>query len=102
MTKKSVDMNNYNHKPDGPNGSPNKKVQKELESASGNWLNTDTKGQIRKDYSNYNQKHMRQNELQSTLDIHGYQATQNRAAPENDFAPQQYNNEEVRATQQKK
>lgn len=59
MTKKSIDMNNYNHKPDGPNGSPNKKVSKELESASGNWLNTDTKGQIRKDYSNYNQKNMK-------------------------------------------
>ena len=26
MTKKSIDMNNYNHKPDGPHGSPNKKV----------------------------------------------------------------------------
>jgi len=54
MTKKAVDMNNLGHKPDGPHGSPHKKVNRELESASGNWLNTDTKGQINKDYSNYN------------------------------------------------
>ena len=44
MTKKTIDMDNYNHKSDGPNGSPNKKVNKGLESASGNWLNTDVKG----------------------------------------------------------
>ncbi|MEC8142305.1 MAG: hypothetical protein VX071_02305, partial [Candidatus Thermoplasmatota archaeon] len=72
MTKKAVDMNNYNHRPDGPTGSPKKKPSKELGSASGNWLNTDTKGQISKDYSNYNQKNMRQSELTSALDGHGY------------------------------
>lgn len=106
MTKKSVDMNNYNHKPDGPNGSPNKKVQKELESASGNWLNTDTKGQIRKDYSNYNQKNMKQNEMQSSLDIHGYKPAQAAAktptaASANDWKPD-YKNDGVRKTQQQK
>ena len=81
MTKKSIDMNNYNHKPDGPHGSPHKKVQKELESASGNWLNTDTKGQIRKDYTDYNQKNMKQNEMQSSLDIHGYQPKKTDGTP---------------------
>lgn len=103
MTKKSIDMNNYNHKPDGPNGSPNKKVNKELESASGNWLNTDTKGQIRKDYTNYNQKNMKQSELTSSLDIHGYTPTQAppakpaSAAPSNNWKPD-YKNEGVRKT----
>jgi hypothetical protein len=103
MTKKSIDMNNFNHKgTDKPPGSPNKKINREIGSASGNWLNTDTKGQISKDYTNYNQKNMRQNELTSTLDGHGFVATQNRAAPPNDPAPQQqqYKNEGVRATQQ--
>lgn len=60
MTKKSIDMNNLRHRgTDQLPGSPNKKVSKELGSASGNWLNTDTKGQINKDYTNYNQKNMR-------------------------------------------
>ena len=104
MTKKSVDMNNYNHKPDGPHGSPNKKVQKELESASGNWLNTDTKGQIRKDYTDYNQKNMKQNEMQSSLDIHGYQPkrAEGPAPAENTNWKPDYKNEQVRKTQQQK
>ena len=52
-------MNNYNHKPDGPVGSPNKKIRSDIGSASGNWINTDTKGQIKKDYTDYNQKSMK-------------------------------------------
>ena len=59
MTKKTIDMNNYNHKPDGPVGSPNKKIRSDIGSASGNWINTDTKGQIKKDYTDYNQKSMK-------------------------------------------
>lgn len=75
MTKNKIDMNNLNHKgTDKLPGSPNKKVNRELESASGNWLNTDTKGQIKKDYSQYNQKNMRQSELSSALDGHSYAA----------------------------
>lgn len=54
MTKNRIDMDNLGHKKDGPIGSPNKKVNRELTSGSGNWLDTDTKGQIGKDYSNYN------------------------------------------------
>merc|ERR1719454_1814373 len=104
MTKKAVDMNNLGHKPDGPpTGSPHKKVNRELGSASGNWLNTDTKGQISKDYSNYNQKNMRQSELTSALDDHGYARPGAGAnVPSNDPAPAQYRNTEVRQTQQAK
>lgn len=104
MTKKAVDMNNLGHKPDGPLGSPKKKAQnKDLGSASGNWLNTDTKGQISKDYSNYNQKNMRQSELQSSLDGHGYAVSGAGAnVPVNDPAPAQYRNSNVRRTQQTK
>ena len=72
MTKKAIDMNNLGHKGDRPVGSPNKKVNKELESASGNWLNTDTRGQISKNYDDYDQRNMRQSELVSSLDGHGY------------------------------
>ena len=100
MTKKSIDMNNLNHRSDKPVGSPNKKVNKELESASGNWLNTDTRGQINKDHSNYNQKNQRQNELASSLDGHGFAAS----APQqkgNDWQPT-YVNKDVRKTQQQK
>lgn len=62
MQKKQVDMNNIMHRPEA-RGTPNKKINKEISSASGNWLVTDTKGQIGKDGSNYNQKNMRQNEM---------------------------------------
>jgi len=55
-------MNNIMHRPEA-RGTPNKKINKEISSASGNWLVTDTKGQIGKDGSNYNQKNMRQNEM---------------------------------------
>lgn len=104
MTKKAVDMNNLGHKPDGPpTGSPHKKVNRELGSASGNWLNTDTKGQISKDYSNYNQKNMRQSELQSALDDHGYTGgAYGGSTPANDPAPAYYRNTQVRQTQQAK
>lgn len=106
MSKKSVDMNNFNHKPDGPNGSPKKKINKELESASGNWLNTDTKGQINKDYSNYNGKSMKQSQLTSAFDNHGYSAPEPAAAtkaPEGPAVqPTDYKNENVRKTQQQK
>ena len=96
-------MNNYNHRPDGPTGSPKKKVGT-LGSASGNWLSTDTKGQIGKDYSNYNQKNMRQSELQSALDGHGFaaQQAQGGGAAANEYGPPRYKNTEVRKTQQQK
>lgn len=52
-----------------PKRSPKKKVlAKELAYANGNWTNTDTKGQIIKDYSNYNSKNMVQQQLTSALD----------------------------------
>jgi hypothetical protein len=98
MTKKAIDMNNLGHKTDKPMTTPNKRVNKELESASGNWLNTDTKGQIGKDYANYDQRNMRQSELVSSLDGHGF-AGGNQQKVANNWEPQRYQNKDVRQTQ---
>ena len=48
ISKKRVDLDNYNHTPDGPpQGSPAKKPNKGISSASNNWLNhTDNKKQL--------------------------------------------------------
>ena len=73
LSKNKVDMNNLYAKPDQPSGSPRKKVANpDLGFATGNWTNTDTKGQIKKDYSNYDRKDMKQMQMASSLDDHGY------------------------------
>lgn len=53
---------------------------------------TDTKGQI-KDRENYNQKDMRQNEMKSSLDGHGFDRNEPAVAPQKD------NNDEYKVTQ---
>ena len=66
-------MNNLKHKSDRPTTTPNKKINTQISSASGNWLVTDTKGQVNRDGTGYNMKNMRGNEMQSSLDGHGYE-----------------------------
>lgn len=74
LGRKQVDMNNMYSKPDGPKGSPNKKVvDRDLSYANGNWTSTDTKGQIKKDYTNYDRKDMKHQQMASSLDDHGFQ-----------------------------
>lgn len=86
-------MNNIMHRNnDKPKGTPNKKPRTDIGSASNSWLMTDTKGQI-KDRENYNQKDMRQNEMRSTLDGHGF--GNGDAAPE----PKHDNSDEYKVTQ---
>ena len=66
-------MNNIMHKnTDKPTGTPNKKPRSDIGSASNSWLMTDTKGQI-KERDGYNQKNMRQAEMKSSLDGHGFE-----------------------------
>lgn len=49
----------------------NKKVNKELNAANGNWTNTDVRGQI-KNKEGYNTKYQKQGQLTSSLDNHSY------------------------------
>lgn len=47
-------------------------MAKELAYANVDWTNTDVKGQIKKDYTNYNRKDMKYNQMVSSLDGHNY------------------------------
>uniref|UniRef100_A0A7S3IEP1 Uncharacterized protein n=1 Tax=Strombidium inclinatum TaxID=197538 RepID=A0A7S3IEP1_9SPIT len=73
LGKKAVDMNNIYAKPEVTKSSPGKKVvDPSLSYANGNWTDTDVKGQIKKDYSQYDRKDMKHKQMVSALDDHGF------------------------------
>ncbi len=100
LNKKQIDMNNIQHKSDRPTTTPNKKINTQISSASGNWLVTDTKNQVNSDGTGYNMREKRGNEMQSSLDGHGYQRPSQQADLSQNNYKKDFMSPDVRKTQQ--
>lgn len=75
-------MDNFNHQSDKRGGPANKKKNSELAATGGNWQNTS-----QANTANYSQHGRKQNQLQSALDDHGYQAVPKAQPINNDVMP---------------
>ena len=82
MQKKQIDMDNFHHQTDKRTGPANKKRNNELSATGGNWQTT---GQT--NTANYSQYGRKQNQLQSALDDHGYQAVPKAQPINNEAVP---------------
>ena len=75
LNKKRVDFDNVNHKPDGPpRGVPGKKPDAGISSASDNWLNTNQKRSNKDEEFSTQKGVMKQDQLRSDMDRHGFHA----------------------------